>query len=79
MENEEFQIEDNIPLPDSATRGRRRWKFMENLQIGQSFVVQEKDRPSVLRVAKLLNIKVTTRRLPKQEGVSQRVRVWRVE
>tara|TARA_R100001086_G_scaffold45181_1_gene20031 strand:+ start:869 stop:1108 length:240 start_codon:yes stop_codon:yes gene_type:complete len=78
MDNEEFQIEDNIPLPDSLTRGRRRWKFMENLKIGQSFVVQDKDRPSVSRVAKLLNIEVTTRRIPKQEGVSQRVRVWRI-
>jgi len=79
MDNEEFEIEDNIPLPESLTRGRRRWRFMENLKIGQSFVVQDKDRPSVARVAKLLNMKVTTRRIPKQEGVSQRVRIWRIE
>ena len=78
MDNEEFQIEDNIPLPDLLSRGGKRWKFIRNLQIGQSFVAQDSDRPSVYRVAKHLNMKITTRRIPKQEGSIQQVRIWRI-
>jgi len=77
MTHEPIRIESNIPIPPKRIRSSK-WNFIEDLQIGQSFVVQEKDRSSAVRVAKAHHMVVVSRRLPKQEGFSQRARVWRI-
>jgi len=76
MQESEFIVEKDVPAPTSR---RRRWAFMEQLEVGDSFVCTEKDARTAFTVARNCGIVVSMRTVPRKvEGAKKRVRVWRV-
>ena len=78
---EELKIEKNIPISPKNTGRKSVFKpFLEKLEVGDSFVVQRTSYRTVMRVAKKIKIKTTTRAVtepPHDKG--DFIRVWRVE
>ena len=68
-------IESNVPIPTKGrAKGSGQWEFVKNLTVGQSFLAPYKKGPAITSHAKLVGIKVTTRKASPTE-----CRVWRVE
>ena len=69
-----YEIVNNVPLPDLIGRGRAKGEVrltIERMEVGDSFLLEDKRRLGVNKIAQILGISLTTRR----EG--DLYRVWR--
>ena len=72
-----FNIEKGIPLPTNDSRGRKKGQLrltLESMEVGDSFIIQQKHRCQIPQISRLISIKCRTRMVGDDE-----VRVWRTE
>ncbi len=70
-----YKIEKNVPLPELGNRGNEwsKWKFVQSLDNGDSFIVDIRERNSIYQYCKIKEIKTVTR-LSKRNR--EKVRIW---
>jgi len=71
----DYQIETGVPIPKSR---RRKWAFMEDMEVTNSFICPAKDRSSAMVAGRKMGYELKSKLLPVQEGYSRRVRIWRM-
>ena len=73
------KIEKGIPIPAKEGRGRHKGELrltMEQMEVGDSIVIEDKHRQQVHQVANAIGIGYTSRTISKEP---KRVRVWRTK
>jgi len=73
------KIEKGIPIPNKSGRGRFKGELrltMEQMEVGDSIVIDDKHRQQIHQCAKAIGIGYTSRTISKEE---KRVRVWRTK
>jgi len=77
-----FKIEKNIPIPEGSTRGPDKGKLlltMEQMEIGDSFVVTGKHRQQLHAVARKVGILYKSKTIMRSEHGKKhdQIRFWR--
>ena len=70
------QLDKNIPIPDPDYRRQTKYAWMSELEVGDSFVLEETKRYQMQRTAKRLKMKIRCSQKNQDAGM---IRVWRVE
>jgi len=73
------KIEKGIPIPAKEGRGRYKGELrltMEQMEVGDSIVIEDKHRQQVHQIANTIGIGYTSRTISK---TPKRVRVWRTK
>ncbi len=72
-----YELEDGIEIPEQV--GRRTCYPWDNMEVGQSFLVDDKPRNNVYQLVKYQNNKPYTRREYTARDMHGGVRIWRTK
>jgi len=70
MSEEGYIIEKNVEMP--RTRRKRKWAFIDDMKVGDSFLCPDKERPTAYKIFQRAGWTMTGRSLPKGK-----IRIWR--